>query len=175
MISDLFSNGRTSRLYRALVRDKKIAVQAAGFSGFPGNKYPNLFAFYAIPSRGHTPEELQAAVHEEIDRLIKQDVSDDELKMVKTRAKADLIRGLADDAGLAQSLGVMQSYYGDWRELFRQVDRIEKVTKADIRRVAAKTFTRDNRTVGILENNASASNSKSPGPAGSNSETGEKQ
>jgi len=175
VISDLFSNGRTSRLYRALVRDKKIAVQAAGFSGFPGNKYPNLFAFYAIPSRGHTPEELQAAVHEEIDRLIKQDVSDDELTMVKTRAKADLIRGLADDAGLAQSLGVMEAYYGDWRELFRQVDRIEKVTKADIRRVAAKTFTRENRTVGILENNASASNFKPAGPAASNSETGEKQ
>jgi predicted Zn-dependent peptidase len=101
VISDLLSNGRTSRLYRALVRDKKIAAQAEGFSGFPGNKYPNLFAFFAIPSRGHTTQEIQSAVHEEIDRLINQDVSDDELKMVKTRAKADLIRGLANDEGLA--------------------------------------------------------------------------
>ena len=175
VISDLFSNGRTSRLYRALVRDKKIAVVAAGFSGFPGNKYPNLFAFYAIPSRGHTPEELQSAVHEEIQRLIKEDVSDEELKMVKTRAKADLIRGLADNSGLAQNLGVMQAYYGDWRELFRNVDRIEKVTKADIRRVAAKTFTRENRTVGILENSASASNAKPAGSAAASSETGETQ
>ena len=173
VISDLFSNGRTSRLYRSLVRDKKIAVVAAGFSGFPGNKYPNLFAFYAIPSRGHTPQELQAAVHEEIDRLIKEDVSDEELKMVKTRAKADLIRSLANNEGLAQNLGVMQAYYGDWRELFRQVDRIEKVTKADIRRVAAKTFTRDNRTVAILENNASEANTTAP--RASNSQTGEKQ
>ena len=43
------SNGRTSRLYRALVRDKKIASDSAGFTGLPGNKYPHLFAFYAIP------------------------------------------------------------------------------------------------------------------------------
>ena len=164
VISDLLSNGRTSRLYRALVRDKKIAATAEGFSGFPGNKYPNLFAFFAIPSRGHTTQELQSAVHDEIERLMNQDVTDDELKMVKTRAKADLIRGLANNEGLAQELGVFQSYYGDWRELFRQVDRIDKVTKADIRRVAAKTFTRDNRTTAVLENAAAsdaAANSKS--------------
>ena len=39
----MLSNGRTSRLYRALVRDKKIAVQTASFSAFPGAKYPNLW------------------------------------------------------------------------------------------------------------------------------------
>ena len=62
--------------------------------------------------------------------------------MIKTRAKADLIRGLADNQGLAQQLAIYQTRYGDWRELFRQVDRIDKVTKADIRRVANQTFSR---------------------------------
>jgi predicted Zn-dependent peptidase len=152
VISDLMSEGRTSRLYRALVRDKKIAAQAEGFSGFPGDKYPNLFAFFAVPSRGHTPQELETAVHEEIDKLINQDVSDEELKMVKTRIRAGLIRSLADNEGLAQEIATAQSRYGDWRELFRQVDRVDKVTKADIRRVAAKVFTPMNRTVAITEN-----------------------
>ncbi len=150
-ISDLMSNGRTSRLYRALVRDKKIAAFAAGFSGLPGNKYPHLFSFYAVPVPGHTTQELGDAIHAEIDRIKKEDISDDELKMIKTRAKADLIRGLADNAGLAQQLAIYQSRYGDWRELFRSVDRIDKVTKADIRRVANQTFTENNRTVGINE------------------------
>ena len=54
VISSVMSEGRTSRLYRALVRDKKIAVAAAGFSGFPGDKYRNLYAFYAVPSQGHS-------------------------------------------------------------------------------------------------------------------------
>ena len=150
-ISDLMSNGRTSRLYRALVRDKKIAAAAAGFSGLPGSKYPHLFSFGAIPVPGHTTQELADAIHAEIERVKKEDITDEELKMIKTRAKADLIRGLADNGGLAQQLAIYQSRYGDWRELFRSVDRIDKVTKADIRRVANATFTDNNRTVGINE------------------------
>lgn len=152
VISDLLSQGRTSRLYRALVRDKKIAAVAAGFSGFPGQKYPNLFALFAVPVPPHTPDELAKAIHEEIDRLINQDVSDEELQMVKTRAKADLIRRLADNEGLAAQLAFYQTRYGDWRELFRDVDRLEKVTKADVRRVAGKTFVEGNRTVAVIEN-----------------------
>ena len=151
-IQDLMSNGRTSRLYRSLVRDKQIAAQSAGFSGLPGNKYPHLFAFYAFPVPGHTPQEMATAIHAEIDRLKKEDITDEELKMIKTRAKADLIRGLDSNAGLAQGLALNEARYGDWRELFRSVDRIEKVSKADIRRVANQTFVEGNRTVGVIEN-----------------------
>src|SRR5499427_455337 len=91
-IADLMSSGRTSRLYRALVRDKKIASDAAGFTGLPGNKYAHLFAFYAFCMPGHKPDEMAQAIHVEIDKLKKEDISDDELKMIKTRAKANLIR-----------------------------------------------------------------------------------
>jgi predicted Zn-dependent peptidase len=155
-ISDIMSNGRVSRLYRSLVRDKKIAAAAAGFTGFPGSKYPHLFAFYAIPNAGHTPQEVADAFQEEINRLKTQDVSDEELQMFKTRAKADLIRGLGSNEGLATELATMQLRYGDWRELFRQIDRYDKVTKQDIRRVANQTFAPTNRTVGILENSGPA-------------------
>ena len=150
-IADLMSEGRTSRLYRALVRDKKIASFSAGFSGLPGNKYPHLFAFYAFLLPGHKTEEAADAIHAEIERLKNEDISDDELKMIKTRAKANLIRGLDSNAGLAGQLAVYQSRYGDWRELFRSVERIDKVSKADIRRIATQTFTADNRSVGIIE------------------------
>jgi len=150
-IADLMSNGRTSRLYRALVRDKQIASDSAGFTGLPGNKYPHLFAFYAFPLPGHTTKEVADAIHAEIERLKKEDISDDELKMIKTRAKANLIRSLGSNEGLASELGLFQARYDDWRELFRSVDRIEKVTKADIRRVANQTFLPENRTVGIIE------------------------
>jgi predicted Zn-dependent peptidase len=150
-ITDLMSDGRTSRLYRALVRDKKIASFSAGFSGLPGSKYPHLFAFYAFPLPGHTPQEVADAIHVEIDRLKKEDISDDELKMIKTRAKANLIRGLADNEGLATQLATYQTRYGDWRQLFSTVDRIEQVSKADIRRIANATFVDTNRTVGVIE------------------------
>ena len=151
VISDLLSSGRTSRLYRSLVRDKKIAAGAGGFPGFPGNKYPNLFVLLATTTPGHTPQEVQDAIRAEIERLKNEDVTDDELKMVKTRAKANLIRQLDSTDGLAGQLATYQALFGDWRELFRSVDRIDKVTKADIRRVANKTFVASNRTVGIIE------------------------
>ena len=145
------SNGRTSRLYRALVRDKKIAAYSAGFSGLPGIKYPHLFAFYAFPLPGHKNEEVADAIHVEIERLKKEDISDDELKMIRTRAKANLLRGLDDNEGLASELALYQARYGDWRELFHQVENLDKVSKADIRRVANQTFVPTNRTVGIIE------------------------
>jgi predicted Zn-dependent peptidase len=153
-ITGLMSEGRTSRLYRALVRDKKIAAYSAGYSGLPGLKYPHLFAFLAVPLPGHSTQEVGDAIHAEIDRLKKEDISDDELKMIKTRAKANLIRGLADNEGLANQLAFYQTRYGDWRELFRSVDRIDKVTKADIRRIANETFNDTNRTVGVIETTA---------------------
>jgi len=150
-LADLLSEGRTSRLYRTLVRDKRIASEAEGGTGFPGVKYPHIFYFFAAPMPGHKPEEVGEAIHAEIDRLKKEDITDDELRMVKTRAKASLVRSLDSNAGLAQNLAVYQTLYGDWRELFRSVDRINAVTKADIRRVANTVFVPTNRTVGIVE------------------------
>ena len=150
-ITDIMSNGRTSRMYRSLVRDQKIAAAAAGFSGFPGTKYAHLFAFYGVPLPGHTNQEMQKAIQAEIVKLKTQDVTDEELQMFKTRTKADLIRGLASNEGLAQQLAIYQTRYGDWRELFRYLDKVDKVTKADIRRVANKAFQDNNRTIGTIE------------------------
>jgi predicted Zn-dependent peptidase len=156
VMGDLLSNGRTSRLYRSLVRDKQIAAVSAGFPGFPGTKYANMFVAYAIPTPGHTPQELREAIHEQIERLKNEDVTEDELRMVKARAKANLIRQLDSNQGLALQLGTAQAMFGDWRELFRHVERIDAVTAADVRRVANEYFVASNRTVGIIESTQAA-------------------
>ena len=145
-IGDIMSNGRVSRLYRSLVRDQQIAAEVEGFSPFPGDKYPSLFAFYAVPLPGHTPTQMRDAIHKEIEKLKTTDVSDEELATYKTRTRADLLRGLADNQGLSNALAEYQTRYGDWRQLFLQLDRVDKVTKADIRRVANQVFVDSNRT-----------------------------
>jgi len=150
-ISDIFSNGRTGRLYRSLVRDQSIAAEAEGFSGYPGVKYPGLFAVYAVPLPGQTPETMRDAIHKELDRMKTTDVTDEELARFKTRAKADLLRGLANNEGLAHQLAEYQTRYGDWRELFRQLNKVDAVTKADVRRVANKTFVASNRTTAEID------------------------
>jgi predicted Zn-dependent peptidase len=152
VISDVLSNGRTSRLYRDLVRDKKIAAGAVAFNGLPGTKYPTLIVLRAVPTPGHTNAEVQAAIRAQLERLKTEPITDDELKMVKTRAKADLIRSLDDNSGIAGQLAFYQARYGDWHEMFKTVERLDKVTKEDVMRVANATFVPTNRTVGTIEN-----------------------
>ena len=156
-IGDIMSNGRVSRLYRGLVEQQQIAAEAAGFSPLPGEKYPSLFAFYAVPLPGHTPAEMREAIHKEIEKLKTADVTDAELEMYKTRTRAELLRGLDDNEGLAESLAAYQTRYGDWRELFLQLDKADKVTKADIRRVANQVFLPSNRTSAEIETEATPS------------------
>jgi len=107
--------------------------------------------FFAVPTPGHTPQELRDAIRAEIERLQKEDITDEELNTMRTRIKADLLRTLGDNEGLANNLATNQALLGDWRELFREVDRMGQVSKADIRRVANETFVASNRDVGMIE------------------------
>jgi predicted Zn-dependent peptidase len=150
-LGSLLSDGRSSRLYRSLVRDKKVAVEVGGFQGMPGQKYPGLFVFYAYTAPGHENQEAEKALDEEISRLKQQKVGQDELAGVQRRARANLIRSLDNNSGLASALAMWQALTGDWRNLFRQLEKINSVTPDDIQRIAKTTFTFDNRTVGLIE------------------------
>ena len=108
---------------------------------------------------------MRDAIHKEIDKLKTADVTDAELQMYKTRSRADLLRGLADNQGLADSLAEYQTRYGDWRQLFLQLNEIDKVTKADIRRVANKIFVASNRTSAEIDTEPQPATGKSDGAA----------
>jgi predicted Zn-dependent peptidase len=155
-VQDVLASGRTSRLYRSLVQDKKIAVAAGGFPGFPGEKYPNLFLFFAFSTPGHNNAENEAAMLAEIDKLKTELVSEEELERVKRRARAQLVRQLSSNSGLARQLAYYQVLTGDWRNLFRQLQAIDAITRKDIQRVAQTYFTALNRTVAYLEPESAA-------------------
>ncbi len=150
-IDDLLSNGRTSRLYRALVRDQRIAISVDSFSGYPGEKYPHLWGVFIVPAPGVPLAKIEAAVAAEIDKLRTTDVGADELVRAKRRARADLLRTLNSNQGLATQLSDYHRLYGDWRELFRYLERLDQVTAQDIRRVAGATFVVGNRTIGTVD------------------------
>jgi predicted Zn-dependent peptidase len=150
LMADILSEGRTSRLYQSLVERQPLALQASGFSGFPGDKYPNLMLFYALTAPGHTVDEVAQALHQEIERLQTEPVSATELSRVKTQARASLLRSLDSNMGLAQLLTEYEVKTGDWRNLFTELDKIIAVTPDDILRVARATFAPANRTVGKI-------------------------
>ncbi len=149
VISSLLSGGRTSIMYRDLVRDKRLALEAGAESEFPGGKYPALFFFYLIPGLNHTAIENEKELDSIITNLQKEKVDPDALARVKLRTRAGLIRQLADNAGLAQLLASYYANYGDWKKLFTSLDEIDKVSADDVQRVARQYFTPNNRTVAV--------------------------
>lgn len=150
VISELLSSGRTSRLYKSLVEEKQVALSAQGFSGFPGDKYPNLMLVYALTSPGTSVEKLATALDAEIERLKTEPVKPSELEQVKTQIKAGLLTTLDSNMGMARILAEYDAKTGSWRNIFEDLAKLEKITTEDIQRVAQTTFTPKNRTIGRL-------------------------
>lgn len=149
-ITSIMSSGLTSRLYKSLVEEQKVALSAQGFNGFPGDKYANLIVFYATTAPNASLDDVAQALHQEIERLKTEPVSESELEQVKTKLRASLLRSLNSNMGLARSLAEYEVKTGSWRNLFKQLDKFAAVTPEDIQRVAKQTFRPENRTTGVI-------------------------
>ncbi len=150
-LADILGQGRTSRLYKSLVKERKLAVQVVAISGFPDNKYPTLMGVLGVPAKDVTALEIEEIIFAEIELMKSEGVTEEELAGVKQRTKANFIRSLRGNHGLAQQLCYFQFKTGDWRNTFRQVDLIEAVTVEDVQRVANEVLTEKNRTVAYIE------------------------
>lgn len=144
---DYLAGGRTSLLYKKLIKEKKIAAQASGFAGFPGDKYPTMALVYAIPAPKVSNAECEREILGEVERLKEELIPTEEVEKIKARAKAQFVNGLNSNNGLAFQLAGYQTAWGNWREMFRQLQRINNVKPEDIQRVAKEYFTKNNRTV----------------------------
>ncbi len=149
-LSTILSNGRSSRLYKRLVTDEKIAFFTGAFPGFPGDKYPSQMIFYATTAVGHENDEVAAAIDMEVARLKTELVSEAELNRAKIKLRAGLVRQLDSDRGLALQLADVHTKTGDWRNLFHNIDAIQKLTAEELQRVAAQYFDNQRRTVGLI-------------------------
>lgn len=149
-LSDILGEGRTSRIYKRLVKQDKKAVQAGAASTFPASKYPNLFMTYAVPSPGVTAADCEKIMLEETEKLKTELLSDEEVNEIKARKKAALVNQLNSRQGMAIQLAGYETAYGDWRQLFKELDQINAVTAQDIQRVAKEYLTSTNRTVGSI-------------------------
>ncbi len=148
---DYLGSGRTSLLYKKLVKETKKAIQVGAFTGFPGDKYPSMVAVYGFAAKDVQPQELEKLILGEIERLKEEKLPQEEVEKIKARAKANFINQLNSRQGLAIQLCTYQMIDGDWRDLFRQLDKINAVTADDIQRVAKKYMTKKNRTVGYIQ------------------------
>ena len=146
LIDQILAQGRTSRFYKRLVEEQQLATAVSTY-GAPGSRYPNLFVIDAEPRHPHTPAEVEAAVLAELDRLCREEVSAGELQKARNRLLTDNLRALRSNSGLARMLTTYQVLAGDWRYLIDYEARLSALTAADIKAVAQRWFTAQNRTV----------------------------
>lgn len=150
VIDAVLTEGVTSRLYKTLVQDKRVAASVQSDGSYPGIRDPTLFVIGATPVAPHTTTEVEAAIYAELDRLKTEPVSATELEKVVNNLDADLLRSLRSNSGLASQLSFYHALTGDWRYIIKARERIAAVTPADVQRVAAQYFVKSNRTVATL-------------------------
>jgi predicted Zn-dependent peptidase len=150
VIDALLSGGRTSRLYQALIIKNKIATSVASGNGLPGARYPNLFMIQAVPRPPHTCRDVTAAIEAELTRLKHEPVAPYDLQKIKNQLQADFIRGLKSNEGLASQLSYFQIICNNWKYVDQHIDVINKITAADVQRVAQRYLVESNRTIAEL-------------------------
>ena len=137
---------RTGRLYKGLVLGSKVATDS---SASPNHqKWAGTFGISGEAAEGHTPEEVERAIYQELDRLKNEDVPPDELQKVKNNFAAYEFRRLTSNMSILMQL-IFNDGLGDWREINEAGPKQQSVTAADIRRVAKKYLTKENRNVAI--------------------------
>jgi zinc protease len=148
VLSLILSGGKSSRLYRSLVYEKRVALDAAAdYSGF--NNDPYLFFFSATASPGKDIKEVEDLLSSEIEKLKSVPPAEREIQKAKNQIESsfqveqDSIYMQAMKYGLFEMLG-------DWRLMDRYLEGIRKVTSEDVMKAARKYLNEDNRTTGIL-------------------------
>jgi predicted Zn-dependent peptidase len=150
VIDAVLGSGRTSRLFRKLVTGTQVASTVFTFEA-PGRRFPSLFVIGGQPRQPHTVVELEKGILEELERLGKEPVSDQELAKVRAQIESDSVYDMRSNMGLAGALTQFAVLTGDWHNMMRRDEQLKAVTAAQVQDVARRTFTEANRTVATLE------------------------
>jgi zinc protease len=145
VLSDILSGGQSSILTQKLVRDKEVATGTGAFVG--EQRGPGLFRLIAIIRPGHTPEEVEKLMYEEIERAKQTPYSSDELAKVKMLNRRNQISGMSSTLNRAATMADDTVFFNDPTLIYSDVEKFNAVTPADIQRVAQKYLTENNRTV----------------------------
>lgn len=148
VLTEVAASGRASRFYMALVKSGR-ALSTGAWMG-PGERYPRLWIANAEPSEDASAGQIEDALLEEIEKLKGTPPTSEELARVQARYRMDVLRELKSNMRLATELADYEALADDWRELFREIDAVAKVSPEQVTAVAAKYFTKNNRTVSRL-------------------------
>lgn len=143
VIDVLLCDGPTSRLEKRLVYDEKVARDVSCSDSYPGSRLDNVMLIWLEPNSPHGPDELVAKVQEELERIKREPITDEELSRVRTKVTATMLYALEKNLGLALSLAEFETIFNDWRLIAKYPKLVGQVTKEDVMNLAKKYFPKD--------------------------------
>lgn len=158
VLSELLST-RTGRLYKGLVLGRKVATQVS--AGQDSKKWAGLFEIEGEVREGSKPEDVEAAIGEELERLKTELVPAEELQKVKNQFAAAQYRKLSANFPIFMQV-LHAEGMGNWKEVNEGDAKIQAVTAEDVRRVAQKYLVRENRAVATFRRKAGAAAEADP-------------
>ncbi len=151
LLNYILTNGRSSRLNKKMVIKDKSALAVFSMGGFPGSKYPNLYMMIAVANKDIKSKKLIDTISDEVKDLKNNLVSDEELKSAKIRMKLNAVRTLGSNRGLLNTMLSAEVLTGSWENVFSNIAEIDKITTEDIKTLANKYFTVNNRIITKIE------------------------
>ena len=148
VIAAILSRGRSSRLYRNLIQEKRLALGADADHSLLSHD-PGLFYIAAEPLPGKEVAQVEKALDQEIERLQNELVKEEELEKAKNQLEAAFI--YSQDSLFVQAILLARyEITAGWKAIDDYIPSVRKVTSEDVKRVANQYLIQDNRTTGIL-------------------------
>lgn len=144
ILSDILSNGRSSRLTRRLVQEQKVFSSIDAY--ISGTRHPGLLHISGKPATGVSLEQAEHAVRKELEELQQSLIGEQELEKVKNKFEATQIFGNINYLNVATNLAWYE-LTGQAEDIDLEVERYRSVTAEQLRTVARQTFRADNSTV----------------------------
>jgi zinc protease len=147
VLGDILAGGNSSRMYQELVKDKELVTNV--FAGAFDKRGPSIFEIGAIVRPGKDEADVEKAFYADVERVKTEGVTQAEMDKVVTQDRTALIRQLQSTLGRAVQIGVYAVYFNDPDLINTRIDKYRSVTAEDVKRVAQKYLTANNRTVVI--------------------------
>ncbi|QQR90321.1 MAG: insulinase family protein [Myxococcales bacterium] len=145
LLAMVLGDGASSRMYQELVKKQEL-LQEISIST-DKRRGPDLFSAWGIVQTGKKAEDARKVIYQTIDKIAKTGISARELEKVKNRIRANFVFALQSNLSRAMRFGRYEMYYGDANGLKKELDRYLEVSLDDIKQVAGKYFSENNRTV----------------------------
>jgi predicted Zn-dependent peptidase len=145
MLNAILSQGQSSRIYKSLVDEKKVALQAASIQ--LSLESAGLNVLFGISNIGASLEDMESAFNTEIEKIKSELISEKDFQKIRNQQESNFVFNFASNAGIASALATYEGFQGDANLINTEIDRYLAVTREDIQRVANKYLNKDNRLV----------------------------